>query len=188
MSLSRLPLFGMVQGRSTLVGPPLDLPWSKSTGGPGEVQGRSRGGHGRPRGRGDPREIQGRSNGGPRAGGLFVRGCPSLKAVLQLNFLNSAPFDFNDGRRQPKRDCSRRRCEHERGCHPECPLLESSRYAQLALSLVLHSDAPGRRSQGSDGEHHRRAPRRNQLVCRDTATPSDRFEERCSRRKKVRSL
>ena len=93
-----------------------------------------------------------------------MSGCPPPKS--RLLFEQLAPFDFNDGRRQPKRDCSRRRCEHERGCHPECPLLESSRYAQLALSLVLHSDAPGRRSQGSDGEHHHRGPRRNQLARR----------------------
>ncbi len=89
-----------------------DLPWTRSRGGPGEVQGRSMGG---PGASGGPGEVQGRSKGGPRevqgrAGFLSEGAPPSLKAVLQLSFLNSAPFDFNDGRRQPKRDCSRRRC------------------------------------------------------------------------------
>jgi len=116
-------------------------------------------------------------------------GCPPpLLSRLPLNFLNSLRPSTSTMVAGNPSETAHGAAATERGCHPECPLLESSRYAQLALSLVLHSDAPGRRSQGSDGEHHRRAPRRNQLVCRDTATPSDRFEERCSRRKKVRSL
>jgi hypothetical protein len=47
------------------VGPPVDLPWTRSTGGPGEVQGRPWEAQGpvevQGRSKGDPREVQGRA-------------------------------------------------------------------------------------------------------------------------------